>query len=129
MTNELVKDTLKDVSAFLNTKELQKKLNKTISASSNATWFDLVKTLTPTVVAAVENGKVELSGKEKANLATNIIMPLIKDKLPWYIKPFANTIIGKAIDIVVAALNKLFSNEWFDNLKDFLGKKKISIKN
>lgn len=123
MTSETVKETLEGVKQFVNTTDLAKKLNKTIVASSEMTWLELIQNVTPIVIASVENGKIELDSKEKANLATNIILPLVKDKLPWYIKPFATNLIKQVINVIISALNKLFTNEWFDNIKGFLKKK------
>ena len=87
------------------------------------TWFELLQNVTPIVIASVEKGKIELTSQEKANLATDIILPLVKDKLPWYIKPFANTLIKKVIDVIISALNKLFTSDWVDSIKGFLKKK------
>lgn len=123
MTSETVREALEDAKGLLNTSELSRKLNKTIVNSSDMTWFELLQNVTPIVIASVEKGKIELTSQEKANLATDIILPLVKDKLPWYIKPFANTLIKKVIDVIVSALNKLFTSDWVDSIKGFLKKK------
>lgn len=123
MTSETVREALEDAKGLLNTSELSRKLNKTIVNSSDMTWFELLQNVTPIVIASVEKGKIELTSQEKANLATDIILPLVKDKLPWYIKPFANTLIKKVIDVIISALNKLFTSDWVDSIKGFLKKK------
>lgn len=123
MTSETVREALEDAKGLLNTSELSRKLNKTIVNSSDMTWFELLQNVTPIVIASVEKGKIELTSQEKANLATDIILPLVKDKLPWYIKPFANTLIKKVIDVIVSALNKLFTSDWGDAIKGFFKKK------
>ena len=123
MTSETVREALEDAKSLLNTSELSRKLNKTIVNSSDMTWFELLQNVTPIVIASVEKGKIELTSQEKANLATDIILPLVKDKLPWYIKPFANTLIKKVIDVIISALNKLFTSDWVDSIKGFLKKK------
>lgn len=123
MTSETVREALEDAKGLLNTSELSRKLNKTIVNSSDMTWFELLQNVTPIVIASVEKGKIELTSQEKANLATDIILPLVKDKLPWYIKPFANTLIKKVIDVIISALNKLFTSNWVDSIKGFLKKK------
>ena len=123
MTSETVREALEDAKGLLNTSELSRKLNKTIVNSSDMTWFELLQNVTPIVIASVEKGKIELTSQEKANLATDIILPLVKDKLPWYIKPFANTLIKKVIDVIISALNKLFTSDWVDSIKCFLKKK------
>ena len=123
MTSETIREALEDAKGLLNTSELSRKLNKTIVNSSDMTWFELLQNVTPIVIASVEKGKIELTSQEKANLATDIILPLVKDKLPWYIKPFANTLIKKVIDVIISALNKLFTSDWVDSIKGFLKKK------
>lgn len=127
MANELAA-VLNDAKSVINSGELEKKLNKVISSSSDMTWLDLANSAIPVVVTSIENGKVELTGSQKSKLASDIILPLIKDKLPWYIKPIAGTLVKTLIDIVIGILNKLFTHDWGKTVKDLLGKKK-STKN
>ena len=112
-----VKEILNDVKELINTEELQSKLNRAVITGNNLTWLDLTGEVLPLVVTAVENGKVELTSAQKSALASNIILPLIKDKLPWYIKPFASKLISEFISIAIATLNKLLSKDWKSVLK------------
>ena len=66
----------------------------------------------PCLLLFVENSQVVLPAQVKASIVTNIVMPLLKDKLPWYVKPFASKLIGWFIDVIIAALNKLFTKQW-----------------
>ena len=128
MASETLKEVLEGAKSIINSTELEKKLNKAIGDSSEMTWLELANSAIPVVVTSIENGKVELSGSQKSKLASDIILPLIKDKLPWYLKPVAGALIKKVIDIVISLLNKLFSHNWGKTVKDLLGKKK-STKN
>lgn len=128
MASETLKEVLDGAKGIINSNELEKKLNKVISNSSDMTWLDLANSAIPFVVTSIENGKVELSGSQKSKLASDIVLPLIKDKLPWYLKPIAGTLIKKVIDIIVGVLNKLFTHDWGTTVKNLLGKKK-STKN
>lgn len=124
MANETLNEVLEGAKQVINTTELSKALNKTIIKSSDMTWLELSQELLPIVVQAVENGKVELSSEDKSKLATDIVLPLIKDKLPWYVKPFAATLIKQAIGYVITALNKLVSSNWIDKVKTLVKKGK-----
>lgn len=128
MASETLKEVLDSAKSIINSNELEKKLNKVISNSSDMTWLDLANSAIPFVVTSIENGKVELTGSQKAKLASDIVLPLIKDKLPWYLKPIAGTLVRKVIDVVIGVLNKLFSHDWGTTVKNLLGKKK-STKN
>jgi len=119
-----VKEMLNDVKDLINTEELSEKLGKAVVTGSDLTWLDLTGEVLPIVVSAVENGKVELSSAKKSALATNIILPLIKDKLPWYIKPFASSLVKWLISAVISALNNLLSKDWNAKIKAILGAKK-----
>ena len=118
--NEEVLDDVKDL---INTEELGAKLGKTIVTGSDLTWLDLTGEVLPVVVSAVENGKVELTSAQKSALATNIILPLIKDKLPWYIKPFARSLVKSLISAVISTLNKLLTKDWNAQIKALFGPK------
>lgn len=128
MASETLKEVLEGAKTIINSNDLEKKLNKVISNSSDMTWLDLANSAIPVVVTSVENGKVELTGSQKSKLASDIILPLIKDKLPWYIKPIAGTLVKKLIDVVIGVLNKIFSHDWGKTVKNLLGNKK-STKN
>lgn len=128
MASNTLKEVLDGAKGIINSNELEKKLNKVISNSSDMTWLDLANSAIPFVVTSIENGKVELSGSQKSKLASDIVLPLIKDKLPWYLKPIAGTLIKKVIDVIVGVLNKLFTHDWGTTVKNLLGKKK-STKN
>lgn len=128
MASNTLKEVLDGAKGIINSNELEKKLNKVISNSSDMTWLDLANSAIPFVVTSIENGKVELSGSQKSKLASDIVLPLIKDKLPWYLKPIAGTLIKKVIDVIVGVLNKLFTHDWGATVKNLLGKKK-STKN
>jgi len=119
-----VKEMLNDVKDLINTEELSEKLGKAVVTGSDLTWLDLTGEVLPIVVSAVENGKVELSSAKKSALATNIILPIIKDKLPWYIKPFASSLVKWLISAVISALNNLLSKDWNAKIKAILGAKK-----
>lgn len=128
MASETLKEVLDGAKGIINSNELEKKLNKVISNSSDMTWLDLANSAIPFVVTSIENGKVELSGSQKSKLASDIVLPLIKDKLPWYLKPIAGALVKKVIDVVIGVLNKLFTHDWGTTVKNLLGKKK-STKN
>lgn len=128
MASNTLKEVLDGAKGIINSNELEKKLNKVISNSSDMTWLDLANSAIPFVVTSIENGKVELSGSQKSKLASDIVLPLIKDKLPWYLKPIAGALVKKVIDVVIGVLNKLFSHDWGTTVKNLLGKKK-STKN
>ena len=75
-------EVLNEVKELINTDELRTKLKRVVVAGSETTWLDLTGEVLPLVVSAVENGKVELTSAQKSTLASDIILPLIKDKLP-----------------------------------------------
>ena len=118
-----VKEMLNEVKDLINTEELSAKLGKAIITGSNLTWLDLTGEVLPVVVSAVENGKVELSSAQKSALATNIILPIIKDKLPWYIKPFASSLVKWLISAAISTLNKLLSKDWNAKIQTLFGAK------
>lgn len=117
MANEALTQILSDAKNLINTQELREKLDKAVVNGSDLTWIELVGETLPIVVESVEKGKIELSSLEKSNLASKIILPVVKDKLPFYLKPFANTIIKYAISLIVSALNKLLSQDWISKIK------------
>lgn len=110
--SEQMKDVLADAQVLLADSKLTEKLSKTITSSSDKTWLDVATNVLPVVISTVEKGKVELTSNEKSKLVSDLILPLIKDKLPWYIKPFASKLVNYVIDIIVGALNKLFTKDW-----------------
>ena len=118
-----VKEMLNDVKDLINTEELSAKLGKAIVTGNDLTWLDLTGEVLPVVVSAVENGKVELTSAQKSALASNIILPLIKDKLPWYIKPFAGSLVKWLISAAVSTLNKLLSKDWNAQIQALFGAK------
>ena len=118
-----VKEMLNDVKDLINTEELSAKLGKAIVTGSDLTWLDLTGEVLPVVVSAVENGKVELTSAQKSALASNIILPLIKDKLPWYIKPFAGSLVKWLISAAISTLNKLLSKDWNAQIQALFGAK------
>ena len=94
------------------------KIKVAVSSKSNMTWLDIASTVLPIAIDSVENSKVHLSSATKNAIVTNVVLPLIKDKLPWYIKPFASKLISWAIDLIVSTLNKLFTKKWKKELPD-----------
>lgn len=88
------------------------KIKIAVNSKSNMTWLDIASTVLPIAIDSVENSKVHLSSATKNAIVTNVVLPLIKDKLPWYIKPFASKLISWAIDLIVSTLNKLFTKKW-----------------
>lgn len=117
-------EILDGVQHLIETEELKKQLDKVIVEGQELTWLGLTAELLPIVISSVENGKVQITSTEKANLVGKIILPLIKDKLPFYLKPFASMLIKYFIDIVVTALNKLFSHDWGEKIKNLFKKEK-----
>ncbi len=114
-------EVLNEVKELINTDELRTKLKRVVVAGSDTTWLDLTGEVLPLVVSAVENGKVALTSAQKSALASNIILPLIKEKLPWYIKPFASSLVKWLIAAVISALNKLLSKDWNAQIKALFG--------
>lgn len=112
-------EVLNEVKDLINTDELRTKLKRVVVAGSETTWLDLTGEVLPLVVSAVENGKVELTSAQKSTLASDIILPLIKDKLPWYIKPFASSLVKWLIAVAVSTLNKLLTKDWNAQLRPF----------
>lgn len=109
---ETALEALNTAAAVLKDGELPAAMTQAISSKSNTTWLDIAQTALPIAIKSVENSQVVLPAQVKASIVTNIVMPLIKDKLPWYIKPFAAKLIGWFIDVIIAALNKLFTKQW-----------------
>jgi len=105
-------EVLEKAGELLKEPELAATLQHAITSKGDMTWLDLANTVLPIAIDSVENSKVALSGKQKNAIVTDILMPLIKDKLPWYVKPFASKLISWAIDLIVNALNKLFTKKW-----------------
>ena len=118
-------EVLNEVKELINTDELRTKLKRVVVAGSESTWLDLTGEVLPLVVSAVENGKVELTSAQKSTLASDIILPLIKDKLPWYIKPFASSLVKWLISVAVSTLNKLLTKDWNAQIKALFGPKKV----
>ena len=92
--------------------EIAAVLQRALYSKTDMTWLEVAQTVLPLAIESVENSKVVLTGAAKNAIVTSILMPLIKDKLPWYIKPFASKLISWAIDLIVSALNKLFTKKW-----------------
>ena len=105
-------EALNTAAAVLKDGELSAVMTQAISSKSNMTWLDVAQTALPIAIESVENSQVVLPAQVKASIVTNIVMPLLKDKLPWYVKPFASKLIGWFIDVIIAALNKLFTKQW-----------------
>lgn len=105
-------EALNAASSVLKDGDLPAVMTQAISSKSNMTWLDVAQTALPIAIESVENSKVVLPAQVKASIVTNVVMPLIKDKLPWYVKPFATKLIGWFIDVIVASLNKLFTKQW-----------------
>lgn len=105
-------EVLEKAGSLLKEPELANVLQRALYSKSNMTWLDVAQTVLPIAIESVENSKVILPGSAKNEIVTEIVMPLIKDKLPWYIKPFASKLISWAIDLIVGALNKLFTKDW-----------------
>lgn len=109
---ETALEALNTAAAVLKDKNLPEVMTQAISSKTNTTWLDIAQTALPIAIESVENSKVVLPANVKASIVTNVVMPLIKDKLPWYVKPFATKLINWFIDVIVAALNKLFTKKW-----------------
>lgn len=87
-------------------------MQRAIYSKTDMTWLDLAGTVLPIAIESVENSQVILPAKAKNEIVSSIVLPLIKDKLPWYVKPFAAKLISWFIDLIIAALNKLFTKKW-----------------
>ena len=109
---ETALEALNAAAAVLKDSELPAVMTEAISSKTNTTWLDIAQTALPIAIESVENSKVILPASVKASIVTNVVMPLIKDKLPWYVKPFATKLINWFIDVIVASLNKLFTKKW-----------------
>lgn len=109
---ETALEALNTAAAVLKDKNLPAVMTQAISSKTNTTWLDIAQTALPIAIESVENSKVILPANVKASIVTNVVMPLIKDKLPWYVKPFATKLINWFIDVIVASLNKLFTKKW-----------------
>lgn len=105
-------EALNTAAAVLKDGELPSVMTQAISSKSSTTWLDVAQTALPIAIESVENSQVVLPAQVKASIVTNIVMPLLKDKLPWYVKPFASKLIGWFIDVIIASLNKLFTKQW-----------------
>ena len=105
-------EALNAAASVLKDGDLPAVMTQAISSKSNMTWLDVAQTALPIAIESVENSKVVLPAQVKASIVANVVMPLIKDKLPWYVKPFATKLIGWFIDVIVASLNKLFTKQW-----------------
>lgn len=105
-------EALHTAADLLKDSELPEAMTKAISSKTDMTWVGLAQTVLPIAIESVENSKVTLPSSTKNTLVTNIVMPLIKDKLPWYIKPFAGKIVEWFIDVIIGALNALFTKGW-----------------
>ena len=87
-------------------------MQRAIYGKTDMTWLDLASTVLPIAIESVENSQVVLPAKAKNEIVSSVVLPLIKDKLPWYIKPFAGKLVTWFIDLIVSALNKLFTKKW-----------------
>jgi len=105
-------DVLERAGEFLKDPELASVMQRAIYSKTEMTWLGLASTVLPIAIESVEKSRVMLPSAAKNEIVTEIVMPLIKDKLPWYIKPFAAKLISWAIDLIIAALNKLFTKNW-----------------
>lgn len=105
-------EVLKKAGDLLKEPELAATLEHAINSKGDMTWLDLAGTVLPIAIDSVENSKVVLTGEQKNAIVTGILLPLVKDKLPWYVKPFAAKLISWAIDLIVGTLNKLFTKKW-----------------
>lgn len=107
---------LQDASKLLQEPSLQETLSHAISSKTDATWLDLAGAVLPVAIESVENSKVVLPASIKNKVVTDMVLPLIKDKLPWYVKPFAGKLISWFIDLIVSSLNKLFTKKWGEEI-------------
>ena len=105
-------EVLERAGELLKDPDLSDVMQRAIYNKGDMTWLGMAQLVLPIAIESVENSKVMLSGVAKNQIATDIVLPLIKDKLPWYIKPFATKLISWAIDLIVSALNKLFTKDW-----------------
>ena len=105
-------EVLQKAGVLLKDPELATVLQRSLYSKTNMTWLDVAQIALPIAIDSVENSKVVLPGAAKNEIVTEIVLPLIKDKLPWYIKPFASKLLSWAIDLIVGALNKLFTKQW-----------------
>ena len=111
-------EVLEKASVLLKEPELANVLQRALYSKTNMTWLDVAQTVLPIAIESVENSKVILPGAAKNEIVTEMVLPLIKDKLPWYIKPFAAKLLSWIIDLIVGALNKLFTKDWGKNAED-----------
>ncbi len=111
-------EVLQKASVLLKEPELANVLQRSLYSKTNMTWLDVAQTVLPIAIESVENSKVVLPGSAKNEIVTEIVLPLIKDKLPWYIKPFAAKLLSWVIDLIVGALNKLFTKDWGKDAED-----------
>lgn len=121
-------EALNTAASVLKDGDLPAAMTQAISSKSNMTWLDVAQTALPIAIESVENSKVVLPANVKSSIVTNVVMPLIKDKLPWYVKPFATKLIGWFIDVIVASLNKLFTKQWGEGAEEIAGLKTEALK-
>lgn len=121
-------EALNTAASVLKDGDLPAAMTQAISSKSNMTWLDVAQTALPIAIESVENSKVVLPANVKSSIVTNVVMPLIKDKLPWYVKPFATKLIGWFIDVIVASLNKLFTKRWGEGAEEIAGLKTEALK-
>lgn len=121
-------EALNTAASVLKDGDLPAVMTQAISSKSNMTWLDVAQTALPIAIESVENSKVVLPAQVKSSIVTNVVMPLIKDKLPWYVKPFATKLIGWFIDVIVASLNKLFTKQWGEGAEEIAGLKAEALK-
>lgn len=109
---EEVLEKLGEISAMLNQPDLPEAFTKAISSKTEMTWVELAGATLPVIINSIEQSKIVMSSETKAAIANSLVLPLIKNKLPWYVKPFAAKMLGWIIDLIVSSLNKLFTKKW-----------------
>lgn len=109
---------LEKAGELLKDPQLSDVMSAAVSSKTDMTWLDMAQTILPIAIESVENCKIELPAKAKNAVVSSIVLPLIKDKLPWYVKPFASKLISWFIDVIVAALNKLFTKKWGEGAEE-----------
>lgn len=105
-------EALEAAADFIKDPNLPDVMKQAISKKTDLTWLDLAQIVLPVAIESVENAKVMLPATVKCQIVTSIVLPLIKGKLPWYLKPFAGKLIEWFIDVIVGALNALFTKQW-----------------
>ena len=109
-----VLEVLSKAAVLLNEPDLPSKFTEAISSKTDMSWVQLAGTILPIAISSVENSKLMMSSEMKATIVNQLVLPFIKDKLPWYVKPFAAKLLGWIIDLIVSSLNKLFTKKWKD---------------